>query len=499
MMWSEAREMSGLIVLRWLELSLAGGGLWALWCRMQVRVAEGRRERREQEELRAYAGLDVRLGADAELPELAVRVSRLMAEKSVFRRTAVMVRDAGGVLAVAARAGMEETTVESLNAWAEGVVEAERRGGIGTRRGEGGLGRRVKNNAFAVVFGMGMGTGRGQSTRFGEEARGAIVIPLWTTSGRMMGALAVGADGLLSVRQRELEDVLWPLEALGVKVARAMENAALAEKLMRAERLAGMGMLAGGMAHALSNPLTAVLGFAELIAGSTGEARVKSDAEIIVREALRMRQTVETLLEFWRPVGQGDELVDLTELVRELAAACGEKLESRGIRLVVQADGEVPEVRGNRHRLRQLLEHLLNNAAQALAGVRETKTGEELVIRMSLSCSGSCPESTSGSAPDSASGGDVRRVHLIVSDTGPGFREPGRMFDPIYTMQEAGDGAGMGLSLCYSIVQEHGGEISAFNLHPHGAAVAVELPVMMGAEKKSAVVEEAIRRAAVGG
>ncbi|WP_433984596.1 histidine kinase dimerization/phospho-acceptor domain-containing protein [Tunturiibacter empetritectus] len=124
------------------------------------------------------------------------------------------------------------------------------------------------------------------------------------------------------------------------------------------------------MAHALSNPLTAVLGFAELIAGSTGEARVKTDAEIIVREALRMRQTVETLLEFWKPVGQGDELVDLTELVRELAAACGEKLEGRGIRLVVQADGEMPEVRGNRHRLRQLLEHLLNNAAQALAGVR---------------------------------------------------------------------------------------------------------------------------------
>ncbi|WP_353069754.1 HAMP domain-containing sensor histidine kinase [Tunturibacter empetritectus] len=505
--------MSGLIVVRWVELSLAGGGLWALWCRMQARVAEGRRERREQEELRAYAGLDVRLdgrlGADAEMPELAARVSRLMAEKSVFRRTAVLVRDAAGVLAVAANAGMEEMTVESLNAWAEGVVEAERRGGIGTRRGEGGLGRRVKNNAFAVVF----EGGRGQSARLGEEARGAIVVPLWTTSGRMMGALAVGADGLLSVRQRELEEVLWPLEALGVKVARAMENVALAEKLMRAERLAGLGMLAGGMAHALSNPLTAVLGFAELIAGSTGEARVKEDAEIIVREALRMRQTVETLLEFWKPVGQGDELIDLTELVRELAAACGEKLEGRGIRLVVQAEGEVPEVRGNRHRLRQLLEHLLNNAAQALAGVRGVKAEEEMVIRMSLNCSGNCSGSGSGSGSGGVSGSfpgafsgedseealglDGRRVHLIVSDTGPGFREPRRIFDPIYTMQEAGDGAGMGLSLCYSIVQEHGGEISAFNMHPHGAGVAVELPVRM--EKKSVVAEETIRRAAVGG
>jgi signal transduction histidine kinase len=473
-----AREMSGLIGLRWLELSLAGGGLWALWCRVQVGVAEGRRERREQEELRAYAGLDVRLAADAEVVELAGQVSRLMAEKSVFRRTAMLVRDAAGALSVAASSGMEETTVQSLNEWAEGVVEAERTGGIGTRRNEGGLGRRVKNNAFAVVFGR---------TRL--EDRGAIVIPLWTTAGRMMGALAVGADGLLSVRQRELEEALWPLESLGVKVARAMENAALAERLMRAERLAGLGMLAGGMAHALSNPLTAVLGFAELIAGSTGEPRVKADAEIIVREALRMRQTVETLLEFRRPVGQGDGSVDLVEMVRELAVECGEKLESRGIRLVVQADGEVPGVRGNRHRLRQLLEHLLNNAAQALTGVRGVKTAEEMVIRMSLS--------SLGSGSDDALGRDGRWVHLIVSDTGPGFREPGRMFDPFHTLQDSGDSVGMGLSLCYSIVQEHGGEISAFNLHPHGAAVAVELPVVRAAEKNSARMEGAAGRVTV--
>ena len=98
---------------------------------------------------------------------------------------------------------------------------------------------------------------------------------------------------------------------------------------------------------------------------------------------------------------------------------------------------------------------------------------------------------------DEESDADGRRVHLVVSDTGPGFREPGRMFDPIYTMQEAGDGAGMGLSLCYSIVQEHGGEISAFNMHPHGAAVAVELPVARAAGKKSVGADGSARRVTV--
>jgi C4-dicarboxylate-specific signal transduction histidine kinase len=259
------------------------------------------------------------------------------------------------------------------------------------------------------------------------------------------------------------------MEALAFKVERGMENAALAERLLRAEKLAGLGLVAGGMAHALNNPLTAVLGFAELIAATTSEGRVKEDAGIIVREALRMRETVETLREFWRPSVQSEELVNVTELVRELGAACAEKLESRGVRLVVQAGDEVAAVRGDRDRLRQMMEHLLNNAAQSLAGAGGATVGDERVIRMSVSVSGS----VSGSA-------DGERVHLVVSDTGPGFARPGRVFEPC---DSVGLGLGLGLSVCYGIVHEHGGEISAFNLHPHGAAVAVELPVGFAIKK----------------
>jgi signal transduction histidine kinase len=280
----------------------------------------------------------------------------------------------------------------------------------------------------------------------------------------MLGALAVGADGVMGVRRSALAKALVPMEALAFKMERGMENTVLTERLLRAEKLAGLGLVAGGMAHALNNPLTAVLGFAELIVATTSEGRVKEDAEIIVREALRMRETVETLREFWRPAAKSEELVNVTELVRELAVACAEKLESRGVRLVVQAGDEVAAVRGDRDRLRQMMEHLLNNAAQSLAGVCGATAGDERVIRMSVSVSGSA---------------DGERVHLVVSDTGPGFAQPGRVFEP-------GDSVGLGLSVCYGIVHEHGGEISAFNLHPHGAAVAVELPVA-AADKKSEV------------
>lgn len=127
----------------------------------------------------------------------------------------------------------------------------------------------------------------------------------------------------MGVRRSALNKALEPLEALALKMERVLENANLGERLMRAERLAGLGLLAEGMAHALNNPLTAVLGFAELIAATTGEQRVKEDAEIIVREAQRMRQTVETLLEFWRPAAQSEAAVDMRKLVRELAEGCG--------------------------------------------------------------------------------------------------------------------------------------------------------------------------------
>jgi signal transduction histidine kinase len=468
-MWVGVREIGGLVGLRWAEVvgvGGVGGVVWLLRIRSRARAAEWRREQRTNEELQAYARLDVRLPAEGKVMDLASRVSLLMAEKSAFRRTAMLSRDGKGGFSVAASAGMEDRTIRSLNAWAERVVVTTERDGIGVRRNDGSLGTRLGSNSFAVVLGKGAAE---------VEYRRAIVIPLWTIGGRMVGALAVCADGLLGVQRRVLEEALAPLEALGVKVARSIENAAVAERLMRAERLAGLGLLAGGMAHALSNPLTAVLGFAELIAVSTAEARVKEDAEVIVREALRMRQTVESLLDFSRPVLQSSGLVDLTELVRELAAACADTLEKRGVRLVVEAEVEVATVRGNRHRLRQLLEHLLNNAAQALAGADSVKDGEDPVIRVSVNSSGG----TSGGML----GSEERRVHLIVSDTGPGFHEPGRVFDPFYAM-EAADGAGMGLSLCYGIVHEIGGEIRAFNLHPHGAAVAVELPMVEIAAEK---------------
>jgi len=464
-MWAAMWEMWRPERLHWPGLGMAGVlgcGFYLLWRRGQLHAAARRRERKLLEELEAYEQLDMRLPADGDVRELGSRVCRAVAAKSAFYRVAVLVRNVEGYLYVASSAGMEEATVQALNAWGKRVVEEERGGKAAGRRGDGELGMRVGNRSFAIVLGEDShDAGRGR----------AIVVPLRTTAGRVVGVLAVCADGMMSVRRRAVDEAMLAPEALAVKLGRRMENAALAERLLRAEKLAGLGLMAGGVAHALNNPLTAVLGFAELIADTSDEVRVKTDAGMIVREALRMRQTVDLLRDFWRPSLRSDEPVAMPELVRELTEECREKLEKRGVKLVVQAESDVPLVCGSRGRLRQMLEHLLNNAAEAVASER---TAKGHAIRVIVSCDG-------------------RFVHVVVSDTGPGFSEPGRVFDPFYTTRLPGVGAGLGLSICYGIVREHGGEISAFNLHPSGAAVAVELPVgEIAAGKKTDVAESVV-------
>jgi signal transduction histidine kinase len=403
-----------------------------------------RRDRGMREEIEAYARLDVRPPDNSNWGVLGRMVCRNIAEKSRFYRVAMLVRDAEGRLYVAGSAGMDDRTVRAVQEWGERMDKEEQWGCAAAEKLD-----QVGAKSFAVVLGESVS---------GAGAERAIVIPLETTGGRVVGAIAVCVDGMMFVPRKEVVDAMPPLEALAVKLGRSIENAELAERLLRAEKLAGLGLLAGGVAHALNNPLTAVMGFAELIADTAQDARVERDARTIVQEAQRMRETVERLLDFWRPGGQSDELVRLTAVVEELAAACRETLESRGVRLVVQAGVDVPTVRGSEGKLRQVMEHLLNNAAQAIASSSSNDAGFEHAIRVTVNH-------------------DARGVHVIVSDTGPGFHQPGRAFDPFYTTRQPGEGMGLGLSICYGIVREHGGEISAFNLHPRGAAVVLELPV----------------------
>ena len=472
---------------------------WAMRRHARRQSAERARERRMREELEAYARLDATLtqGMHGRVDQvqaakaLAMRVCRTVAEKSCFRRVMMLMRNAEGRLRCVGSIGVDDLTLAAVERWAEKVVKEEHDGSLKTSAllGRGG--------AKSVPIGLGewhefdpevsswQMSGRKERRRW----RRAIVLPVRTNtgaggSGKLGGAIVVCSDGL-AVRAVDeaggkvaVERLLSPLETLAGRLGRAMENEALGERLLRAEKLAGLGQLAGGVAHALNNPLTAVLGYAELIAETSSEPRVREDAQTIAAQAMRMRDTVHRLVEFWRPAVVPDEPMDMEALIREVAEEFRPRALSRGADLEVLMYGAgsgKATVRGCPDRLKQVFEHLLNNAAHAIAGARVREDGEEHAIRISVSQ-------------------DEHMLHVIVSDTGTGFEEPGRAFDPFYTTKDPVEGAGLGLSICYGIVREHSGEIAAFNLHPRGAAVVVDLPLAAVVVSEGKRVEERGKR-----
>ena len=498
-----------------LLLVVLGQAVMMAWMRRQRAsgVRAYKREQRFREELEAYARLDAstaqEMSAGMEAMEatraLAKRVCTTVAEKSAFSQVTMILRDAEGRFSCMGSAGVDDLTVAALHDWGERVV-AKERGGLEPEReeleggelaghGREGHGREgwremLEQSAdgaksFSISLGkwsefdQEVGSWALSGRRERRRWRRVLVAPVWTRRGKMMGAIAVCSDGA-GVRLLEggewpggLEGAMGPIEALAAKLSRMLENDALADKLLRAEKMAGLGQLAGGVAHALNNPLTAVLGFAELIAETAADARVRNDARTIQAEALKMKETVQKLVEFWRPVTLADEPVDVMSMLHELEQMCAEKLEVRGVRLEIKGAQRIVPVRGSGERLRQVFEHLLNNAAQAIGAVQAIGTAETVgaadaqhTIRVTVSQ-------------------DEHALQLIVSDTGGGFRDPMRVFDPFYTTRQPGEGAGLGLSLCYGIVREHGGEISAFNLYPRGAAVVVELPVKQAVRSES--------------
>ena len=457
-----------------------------MWRYAKVQVEERLRERRLREELDAYTHLDLNgtVQGDPETDRasaakaLSLRVCRSIADKSAFKRALMLMRDADGRLYCAGSVGVDDLTVAAVERWGEQVVAEER---SGAPRENALLGRA---GAKSVPISLGewgnfdaeVGSWRMSGKRERRQFRRAVVLPVrcpvangvGPIGGRVVGAIVVCPDGM-SLRSggpaARVDRFLSGVESLAGRLGMILENQSLNERLLRAEKLAGLGQMAAGVARALNSPLTSVLGFAELIAESDVDARVREDARMIATEALRMRSTIEELEAFYRPSRVADEAVEIGDLIRQLAMECETKLTSRGVRFELQAGDLTGIVSGSRDRLQQVMEHLMNNAAQAVSKTPLIDVEDEHVIRLSVSQ-------------------DDKTLYVIVSDTGPGFTAPARAFDPFYLPSDPAEeglaGHALGLFICQRIVREHGGEIAAFNLDPHGAAVVIELPLRLG-------------------
>jgi signal transduction histidine kinase len=310
---------------------------------------------------------------------------------------------------------------------------------------------------------------RGEGHWASRLARGALlslpVIGLWCVKVSHAPAavhqfrilLTLGAVfpmGFLIFLQHELMD------AERLRLLRASKESIdnlkrLQMHFVQSEKLASIGQLAAGAAHEINNPLTAILGYSEmLIDDPTVGDRSRSVAEKIRDQARRTTALVSNLLSFARQTpSEQRSLVNVNTIVTSAAQLRRFDLRGKNIRVELQTGTVLPSVRGDSNQLLQVFLNIINNAVDAMLEIE----GGTLTVRSLV---------------------ENGNVVILFSDTGPGLRDARLVFDPFYTTKPVGKGTGLGLSICYGFIQDHGGHITCYNRPEGGATFRIELPAV---------------------
>jgi len=244
-----------------------------------------------------------------------------------------------------------------------------------------------------------------------------------------------------------------------VRAEQSVENLQrLQAQLVQTEKLVSLGQLAAGAAHEINNPLTAILGYSDLLADDASlPEKTRGVAGKIRDQARRTKTLVGNLLSFARQVPAERTLLDLNTVVTNAVQLRALDLKGSGTKIDLKLESVLPGVRGDGNQLMQVFFNIVSNAVEAMDS---HSGGGTLTIRTMR---------------------DRANVVILFSDTGPGIQEPHRVFDPFYTTKPIGKGTGLGLSICFGIVQEHGGKVLCYNGQEGGAVFRVELPAVLAA------------------
>jgi len=237
-------------------------------------------------------------------------------------------------------------------------------------------------------------------------------------------------------------------------------------KLLQTEKMAALGQLVSGIAHELNNPLTAIMGYAQLLLGHGLSTPQETEAGKVFQAAERARRIVKNLLYFARENKPERTRVDLNEIVERTLALRSYELRVENIVVECSLESGLPETMADPYQLQQVVLNLLVNAEQALLADRGS--GRVWIRTHSLADA---------------------KIALEISDDGPGI-PPGiasRVFDPFFTTKPAGVGTGLGLSIVYGIVQQHGGDVILESYHGSGAKFVVELPAVSSLTEQAAM------------
>jgi signal transduction histidine kinase len=236
-------------------------------------------------------------------------------------------------------------------------------------------------------------------------------------------------------------------------------------RVIQQAKLASLGELVALAAGELEYPLSAILSSSERMAASSNLSREQlSNAQKIGQQARRTRELVSDLLSFAQQTPGEKSFLELKPLLQRAVQMEGFKLENKKISLTVESHDPLPRVLGNPNQLLQAFLQIIENAVDALQEIG----GGRLQVSLWR---------------------ENNEVVVQFADSGPGLRDPERVFDPFYTTKPVGKGTGLGLSATYGVVQDHKGQITCYNRPEGGAAFEIRLPVL----KVAAPLAEAAR------
>jgi PAS domain S-box-containing protein len=228
------------------------------------------------------------------------------------------------------------------------------------------------------------------------------------------------------------------------------------EQLMQSSKLASLGMLAAGVAHELNNPLTSVIGYAQLLLMQTIPDNIKELIDPILDEGQRAKHIIENMLEFSYQQHHDRELIDINKTIHQTAKLLGKQLSFQNIRLIEKFEIDLPLVYGDKGQLQQVFLNIIQNAYDAMI---LSHIFGDIIISTQLSTSD--------------------KIQITFMDTGPGMPEEVRqkVFDPFFTTKAPGSGTGLGLSISFKIIQQHEGTISVKSEIGKGTTFFITLPI----------------------
>ena len=269
----------------------------------------------------------------------------------------------------------------------------------------------------------------------------------------ILASVVVSSD-----QYQRLQSTISQLRAMQVELRNRMEAQRSAEnRLIQAAKLAAVGEMAAGIAHELNNPLTSVTGFSELAMESLPESTdTYKDLELVLKEARRARDVVRRLLDFARQSESTRANASLNEVIEDVVALSRHLIHTSGVELKIDLAPDLPWALMDSNQIKQVLLNLVHNALQAMP------TGGDLEIKS-----------------EAASRNNRQGVMVSVRDSGMGITpvEQTRIFEPFYTTKGNQGGTGLGLSVTYGIVTDHGGQIDVESQPGVGSKFMVWLPL----------------------